>query len=202
MKKWFPFSAALALSMILPTGLTATETVKTPVVSATKVGVVMIRACFDQSKAGHNARDTLEKMNKQLTSSLEEIDRHLDEISAQLDDENNRDSMTPEAEKQLQDKFEALSQERELKRMQFGQQMQQSQMMIMQKIYEKVSRASKQVAEEMGFDLIVQEDSSLYFAPSLDVTQAVLHTMDKLFDDEAKEAEAASKEESKEPAKK
>jgi Skp family chaperone for outer membrane proteins len=160
----------------------------------------MIRACFDQSKAGHSARDTLENMNKQMTAALEEVDRQIEEISAQLDDENNRDSMTPEAEKQLQDKFESLSQERELRRMQFSQQMNQSQMMIMQKIYDHVSRASEKVAKEMNLDLIVQEDSTLYFAAALDITQPVLQTMDKMSEEEA--ASEASKEAPKEAPKK
>lgn len=199
MKKWFPVSAALALSMLyLP--VAAAETAKPTVATSTKVGVVMIRACFEQSKQGHKARDTLENMNKQLTTALEEIDRQIEEISAQLDDEASKDALTPEAEKQLQDKFESLSQEREMKRMQFGQQMNQSQMMIMQKIYDHVSRASEKVAKEMGLELVVQEDSALYFAPALDITQTVLQTMDKMFDEEA--AADATKEAPKEAPKK
>jgi Skp family chaperone for outer membrane proteins len=69
--------------------------------------------------------------------------------------------------------------------MQFGQQMNQSQMMVMQKIYDHVSRASEKVAKDMGLELVVQEDSALYFAPGLDITQPVLQTMDKMFDEEA-----------------
>lgn len=191
MKKWFSLSTALALALFSFSQVAADAAKAPATTSSSKVGVVMIRACFDQSKAGHNARDTLENMNKQMTAALEEIDRQIEEISSQLDDENNRDSMTPEAEKQLQDKFESLSQERELKRMQFSQQMNQSQMMIMQKIYDHVTRASEKVAKEMDLDLIVQEDSTLYFAAGLDVTKPVLQAMDKLSEEEAAAVEAA-----------
>lgn len=181
--------AAVAL-LLCPLSLSAGSSSK---IEAVKIGFVSARACFDQSKEGQKARDMLESLNKQMNSSLEELDKKIEEISHKLNDEDVRDSMTPEAEKELQEKYESLSQEREIKRMQFGQQMQQTQMLAMQQVFDKVGRASEAAAKELGLGSFFSEESAFYYSPELDMTELVIKKMDKIFDEEQKAAEQTQK---------
>lgn len=202
MKRLAQLTASIMLACS-PLVLHAAEVATTSLASP-KIGVVSVRACVDQSKEGHRARDNLENVNKQMSKNLEELSKQIEEVSAKLNDEDSHDSLTPDAEKTLQERLDALMQEHDLKRMQFGQQMNQAQMAAMQQLFDHVSRASESVAGDMGLDLILQEDSSFYFNPKLDITERVIESMNKFFDEAQKaqaSVEAAKKEEAAAPKK-
>lgn len=153
--------------------------------SQPKIGIVSIRTCLEESNQGTEGRKTLESMNKQMTESLQETDKQLGEITSKLNNDDFRDSLTPEAEAELQNNYNALAQERELKRAQFSQQLSQAQMMLIQQLMEKVSAASKEVASNKGLDLVLHEDAVTYFGSQHDITKPVIAQMNSQSDEES-----------------
>jgi Skp family chaperone for outer membrane proteins len=183
MKIFFGLCSSVALALC---PLVAAD-VSTPA----KISIVSLRSCFEQSKEGHKTRDMLEGLTKQLGSVMDDFDKKIEEISHKLNDEDVRDSMTPEAEKELQEQYENLSQEREFKGKQLSQQFSQTQMMAMQQFFDKVSKASELTSkEDLGLGVILQEDSTLYYSPELDATHKIVLTMNRLFDEDQKNREA------------
>lgn len=171
-------------------------------VKPAKIGFVNFKTCIEKSKVGQQEQATFEMIKKQMESSLEEREKVFkekrkpyDELKEKLEnDDNFIDSLSPEAEKELQHKIENLT--RELSQMQaqiqelqtqYYQALQQANTKILQKLADTVMKASSKVATTLGLDAVLNEDGCFFFNPNYEISELVVQEMDIIYDREVKE---------------
>ena len=125
--------------------------------NGTSVGTVSFKAVIEKSAVGKEEQARFDQMRKQMEQSLGQKEKELNELAPKFNDEY-LDSLTPEAEKDLKERFNALSQELTQKQNEFYQSLNQAQMQVMQKVYEMIAEASKSVAAEKKLDLIMNDE--------------------------------------------
>ena len=151
------------------------------------VGTVSFKAVIEKSAVGKEEQARFEQMRKQMEQSLSLREKELNELAPKFNDEY-LDSLTPEAEKDLKEKFNALSQELTQKQNEFYQSLNQAQMQVMQKVYEMISEASKSVAAEKGLDLVVNDEVCFFKTDKMDVSAEIIKKLDAMAE-KAKETE-------------
>ncbi len=163
--------------------------------TTSKIGVINSRKCLEDSKLSKHERVTLEKMKNQMESVLKEKEKAIHEIENKLRDEDYMDSISDDLERELKHKKKVIIEEgMELNR-QFADNLEMTNMKIIQGIVEAIAIASKEVVAEMNkqgqiIDLVLSNEACTYFAPSLDITDKVLSKMDALFDAAQKDLSA------------
>ena len=113
-------------------------------------------------------------------------EKELNDLADKLNDPDQLDLMSPEAETELKRKFRNLNQEMSQIQSQYYQSLQQTNFKIVQKLADTVAEASEMVAKEHGFDFLVNDESIFFYKESLDVTNEVVRKMDHLFEEEEK----------------
>ena len=76
---------------------------------AAEVGIVNFASCCSDSKAGQQEQESLQTMQNQMVSLMEETEKEIKEIDAKLKDTEYLDSLSPQAEAELQAKREQLA---------------------------------------------------------------------------------------------
>ena len=153
----------------------------------TSIGTVSFKTVIEKSSFGKEEQARFDQMRKQMEQSLEQKEKELNEMAPKFNDEY-LDSLTPEAEKELKEKFTALSQELTQKQNEFYQTLNQAQTQVMQKVYDMISEASKSLAAEKGFDLIINDEVCFFKNEKLDVSADVVKKLDQMAE-KSKEAE-------------
>lgn len=151
-----------------------------------KVGIADAKKCMEQSNVGKKGQENLAFLQKQMEQSLEEKEKVLSDINNQLRDPDHLDSLSPEAEEKLKNKFWTLGQEFEKDRQQCSQMINQAHVSIVQQITEAIKKASKKVTIEQRLDTILNGEATFYYNPTLDVTEQIIKVMDENFKDEEK----------------
>lgn len=153
-----------------------------------KIGLVDFRACVEESKLGKQEQAAFEAIKKKMETVLEEKEKELNELADKLNDPDQLDLMSPEAETELKRKFRALSQELSQVQAQYYQSLNQTNMKIVQKLADTVAEASEMVAKEDQFDLLINNESTFFSKDNLDVSPRIVEKMNWLFDEEAKKS--------------
>jgi len=156
-----------------------------------KIGIVKFKSVVEKSKAGKQEQETFDAMKKQMESVLSEKEKKLGQIAEKLNDEDYLDTIAPEKEREIKNEFRTLSQEFGQVQNQYFQSLQQANMKILQKISELITKASSKIAEKQKYDMIVNEETSFYAAPKLDVSDLVIKEMDIIWEQEMKEGNTA-----------
>lgn len=150
-----------------------------------RVGLINFKKCIEESKIGKQEQETFEGMKKKMEDVLEEKDKELNVLAEKLNDPDQLDLMSAEAETELKRKFRALSQEVSQLQNQYLQSLQQTNFKIVQGLAEVVSKAAELVAKDEKYDVLLNDEGAFYFDKSLDVSSKVVIKMDQLFDEEA-----------------
>jgi outer membrane protein len=153
------------------------------------LGVVDFKECLDRSKLGKKEQKYLEDLRTKITSSLSDKEKELTDTYNKLNDPEYMDGLSPTAEKELQGKFQSLSEEMNRLQYENSQMATQSQYKVLQSLDESIKSASAAVAKKQGFDVILNKDTSFYHSDSLDVTSAVIDEMDKSFESNPKSSD-------------
>jgi outer membrane protein len=188
MKRW---TFATLFSLFLPLCATAADAP-----GAAKIGTVNFKLCVEESKLGKQEQASFEAMKKQMETVVEEKEKTLNDLANKLNDPDQLDLMSPEAETELKRKFRGLSQEMNQIQQQFYQTLQQANFKIVQTLSEAVNKASEQVAKDQKIDLVLNDETCFFANKALDVSTKVVTEMDKQFDQTSKkgpEAGAAGK---------
>ncbi len=146
------------------------------------IGMVNLASCMSESKLGLQEQETLQNVQNQMISLMEETDKELKEIEGKLKDSEYLDSLSPQAEAELQAQREQLARNLSQYQNQFYQMMQQAQYQIYQKVLTNITKASEKIAKEKKLDYILNKEACFYIRPDLDVTSSVISEMDKTFD--------------------
>ncbi len=180
MKKNFLYISLLTVGALTLSTLSAAEE---------SLGFVNFKKCVEHSKAGQQEKNSFEAMKKQMTEVLEKSDKELSDIAKKLEDQEYMDGLSPTAEEELKQKFQVLSQEMSRYQTQYYQLLNQANYRMLQTLHDKVSSAAETVREKNHLALIISEDSTFAYAPTLDFTQEVIKALDGAF-----EAEKGAKE--------
>lgn len=156
-----------------------------------KIAIVNFKTCVEKSKLGKQEQANFDAMKKQMETILEDKEKTLNEMAAKFNDIDYLDSLSPEAETELKRKFRALSQEASQQQNQYYQALSQANVKIIEKITGYITKASEEVAKKHKIDLMLNEDSSFFNSPELDISTFVVAVMDEKFDIEAKESKEA-----------
>jgi outer membrane protein len=154
--------------------LGAEEQVRPP-----RVGTVNFKECLEKSKFGKQEQARFEQMKRKLEQSIEQKEKELNEMSPKFSDEY-LDSLTPEAEAELKEKFGLLNQEMNQMQNQYYQTLDQANTELVQKLFEMITEVSKKISEEKGLDLIINDAVCFYKSKELDVSSDVIIKLDEI----------------------
>lgn len=178
---------------IIPFILAAACFLQTPVrADNLSFGVVNYGTCATDSKYGKQEFASFESIKKQMTALLEDTHKQITDIDSKLKDPEFRDSLSPEAEEEMKNKFYRLNDDLTQYQQQYQQVMMQTQMRMQQMLTAQINSASEKVAKEKKLSMVLNKEICPFAAPSLDVTGQVVTEMDKHFDETAKEHAAAA----------
>jgi outer membrane protein len=172
MKKW---TAALLLFI----ACAAIPCVAADKIVPPNVGTVSFKTILEKSKVGKKEQAHFDQLRKQIEQTIEQKEKELNELAPKFSEEY-LDSLTPEAEAELKEKFKTLSQDLTQQQNQFYQTLNQANMQVVQKIFEMISEASKALAKEKGFDLIINDESCFYKAEKLDLSEDIIKKLDEM----------------------
>lgn len=172
MKKWILLASVLTLSVF---GAFAADT---PV----KIGIVNFKKVVEESKLGKKEEAAFEAMKNQMEKTVEEKEKVLTELANKLNDPDQLDLMSVEAETELKRKFRALSQELSQIQAQYYQTLNQANFKIVQGLSGSVAQASERVAQQQKLDLVMNSETAFFSNKTLDVSNLIVKEMDLMFD--------------------
>jgi len=167
----------------------ALTSASTPQNGNIKVGIVNFKSCLEGSKLGKQEQARFEQIKKQLETTIEAKEKELNEMAPKFSEEY-LDTLSPEAEAELKNKFKTMSQELSQQQNQYYTMLNQANYQIVHKMGESIGQAAKKVAQAKGLDMALNEDICFYHAPSFDISKEVISEMDAQFEkDSQKSAE-------------
>ncbi len=172
MKKW------MATVLFLMTCAAAPSLAAEPI-APPHVGTVSFKTVLEKSKIGKEEQAHFDQLRKQMEQSMEKKEKELNDLAPKFSDEY-LDSLTPEAEADLKEKFKTLSQELTQEQNRYYQTLNQANMQVVQKLFDMISDASKAIAKEKGLDLIINDESCFYKADKLDISADIIKKLDEM----------------------
>ena len=184
-KKWFlggiALSAVVLICVASTTSGTKENSVTTAVLGAPKLAVVNFGYCLENSKLGREEKSQFDGLKKQIEQTLQAKEKELNELAPKFNDEYI-DTLTPEAEAELKQKFKALSQGFSQQRDEYYQMLQQAHMGVVQLMHDAISQAAKQVSQDRGITCTLNEEACFFYSSGLDLSKDVVLQLDKMFD--------------------
>lgn len=160
-------------------------------------GIVNFGSCVTDSKHGKQEQESFEKLRKQMTTLMTDIENQLNEIATKFQDPEFIDSLSPEAEQEMKARFQTLNEELNRYQNQYMQVMQQANMKLMQTMNNHISKASESIAKKKKIPMIVREEACFFYDPSFDITASIIEEMDKNHSKESKAIEAPAVDQAK-----
>ena len=177
------YVAGICLALLVPFGaLKAAD-------KGLNIGIVNFGKCIETSKYGQFEQKQFETIRVQMQKSIQDLDEQLNASATKLQDKDFIDSLSPEAEHELKQKFQQLGEELQRYQSQYYQIMQQANMKLMQTVAELINEASGNVAKKAHLSLVLNKDAAFHYMDTLDITDEVILDMDKKFDKEGKTLE-------------
>lgn len=158
------------------------------------IGVVNFTTCVTESKHGKKEQENFDSLRKQMSAMIENVESQLKELAVKANDVEYRDSLSPQAEQEMQAQFQSLQEELSRYQNQFYQVLNHANHQMVSKINQSISTASKQIAEKNQFDYVLNKEACFYIRSDLDVTDQVISEMNKRYDVEANAKKAESDE--------
>lgn len=168
--------------------------------SADTARIVDFGKCYTDSQYGKREQENFTAMKSQMEAAIKELSDQMTEASAKLEDEFTRDSLSPEAEKKLQEEMQTLSSELQRYQQQYYYMLQQANMKTMNVMADKIKEASGSIAKEKHYSLIVNKEQVFHYTPDLEITDAVIIKLDDMFKTETENMEKVKSELSKKGA--
>lgn len=153
---------------------------------APKIALVNFKTCVEKSKIGQKEQASFDAMKKQMETILEEKEKSLADVAGKFNDIDYLDSLSPDAEAELKRQFRTLNAEFNQQQQQFYQTLSQTNMMIIQKLNDAVTKAAEEVAKSNKIDIVLNDESTFYTIASIDISPMVIRVMDTTFEKEAK----------------
>lgn len=146
-----------------------------------RLGVVNLKRCLEESKLGKKETEELENMKQQFSKNSEKMEEELTALYNKLQDEDYMESLSSTASEELRKKFESLSMEYNAMQSQYYQMLNQSHMKRVQKLIEEVKKASNVVREKENLTAILNDEVVLSIDNSADKTNEIIKILDDFF---------------------
>jgi len=157
-----------------------------------RIALVNFKTCVEKSKMGQKEQASFDAMKKQMETVLETKEKALTAVASKFNDIDYLDSLTPEAEAELKRQFRTENQEFTQLQNQFYQQLSQTNVLVVQKLTDAVTKAVEEIAKAQKIDLVLSEESIFFAIPAIDISQMVVDRLDELFEKESKDSKSAS----------
>jgi outer membrane protein len=144
-----------------------------------KLAVINLQKAVLESAEIKKASADMEAKFKPRTDQLQQLQRDLASISQQL--QNNAGKLTVQAQEDLQ--AQGQRKQRDAQRMQEDLQadVDRERNDILSASSKKMQEVVKKIAEEKGYDLVVDVTNAIYFKPALDITSEAIAAYDKAY---------------------
>ena len=150
-----------------------------PAPVSAKLAVINLQRAVLESAEIKKASAEMQARFKPRTDQLEQLQRDLAGISQQL--QTNAGKLTPQAEADLQ--AQGQRKQRDAQRLQEDLQadVDRERNDILSASSKKMQEVVKKLAEEKGYDLVVDVTNAIYFKPALDITNDAIAAYDKTY---------------------
>jgi len=164
-------SVLLAASRLTP----AQTAAPTP----TKVAVVNMQAAVFGTAETKKASDEMTAKFKPRQDAIDQLSREIQVLSNQLQTQQGK--LTPQAEADIT--AQGQKKQRDLQRAQDDLQADVTAYRndTLQKMSQKMQDVVKKLAEEKGYDLVVEASTAIYFKTALDITKDAITAYDKAY---------------------
>jgi outer membrane protein len=144
-----------------------------------KVAVVNLQAAVFGTAETKKASDEMNAKFKPRQDAIDQLTREIQALSNQL--QTNQGKLTPQAEADIT--AQGQRKQRDLQRAQDDLQADATAYRndTLQKMSQKMSDVIKKLAEEKGYDLVVEASTAIYFKTALDITKDAVGAYDKAF---------------------
>ena len=144
-----------------------------------KIAVINLQRAVLESAEIKKADADMQARYKPRSAAIEQLQKDIAGIAQQL--QVNAGKFTPQAEADLT--AQGQKKQRDLQRMQEDLQadVERERNDTLQKSGTKMSDIVKKLAEEKGFDLVVDVSASVYFKPAMEITNDAIAAYDKAY---------------------
>jgi outer membrane protein len=144
-----------------------------------KIAVINLQRAVLESAEIKKADAEMQAKYKPRTAAVEQLQKDIAGIAQQL--QINAGKFTPQAEADLT--AQGQRKQRDLQRLQEDLQadVERERNDILQKSTLKMSDIVKKLAEDKGYDLVVDVSSSVYFKPAMEITNDAIAAYDKAY---------------------
>ncbi|MBZ5577574.1 MAG: OmpH family outer membrane protein [Acidobacteriia bacterium] len=138
----------------------------------TKIAVVNLQRAVLESAEIKKASDEMEVRYKPRTTEIEQLQKDLANISQQL--QTGGEKLSPQAQSDLQS--QGQRKQRDLQRLQDDLQadVTRERNDILSKSTQKMGDVVKKIAEQKGFDLVLDTSNAVYVKPAMEITDDVI----------------------------
>jgi outer membrane protein len=152
-----------------------------------RIALVNFKTVVEKSKLGQKEQAAFDAMKKQMETILEQKEKSLTDVASKFNDIDYLDSLSPDAEAELKRQFRTLNQEFTQQQNQFYQQLSQTNILVVQKLTDAVTKAAEEVAKVSKIDLVLNEESIFFAIPAIDISPLVVRLLDENFEKEGKD---------------
>jgi len=144
-----------------------------------KITVINLQRAVVESAEFKKAIADMQARYKPRSAAIEQLQKDIAGISQQL--QVNAGKFTQQAEAELT--AQGQKKQRDLQRMQEDLQadVEREQNDVLQKSTSKMSEIVKKIAEEKGYDMVVETGTVIYFKPAMDITNDAIAAYDKAY---------------------
>jgi len=145
----------------------------------TKVAVVNLQRAVYESAEINKANEDMQAKFKSRQDELDQLNREISALAQQL--QNSSGKLTPQAEADLQAQGQKKQRDLQRKNDDLQADAQAYRNDVLSKSSAKMTEVVKKLAEEKGFDLVVDTSTTLYFKPALDLTNDAIAAYNKAY---------------------
>ncbi len=150
-----------------------------------KIAVVDFKECVEKSKIGKQEQQNFEELKKQMEKVLGEREKTLTEFATKFNDMDYLDSISESAQADLRKQYRTLTQEYQQQQNQFYQNLSQTNLLVIQKLNDAVAKAAEKLAQDLGYDIVLNKEGCYFAAASLNISSQVIKVLDEAFDKES-----------------
>ncbi|MBI4775920.1 MAG: OmpH family outer membrane protein [Deltaproteobacteria bacterium] len=143
---------------------------------STKIAIIDLQQCLNESMEGKRAKKVLEAKNAKLKLRLDAAQGELDKLQSEIE----KQGMVLSAEVLQEKERDLRKKQRELKDMvrDFNDEMKEEENTMKLEIFKDLDAVLQKVAKDGGWDIILEKRTVLYSVPGNDITGKVIEAYD------------------------
>ena len=172
MKAMKIFGAILACAVVFSGSASAAD--------VAKIGVVDFQQVIQESEAGQQVQERIQKQGRKMESDLQELGQQIEELQKQL----SRDSMVMNKKKrqEKQREMEIKRYDFQSKKEEYESEFRQMQSELVGKLQAEILSIAEEIGETEGYLLIVEKNAAVYYPDSIEITDKVIKAYNEQFD--------------------